>query len=74
MLILCKKCAEMCSNILFQRIQHLCIDFQHKPYIISADSADFLQNYRLTAADPSNQPGLNYVLNRRLALAEGPFF
>ena len=53
-----KRCAEMCLNILFQRIQHLFINFQrkqHKPYIISAHSADFLQKYRLTSADPSTR-------------------
>ena len=58
MLILCKRCAEICLNILFQRIQHLFMDFQrnqHKPFIISAHSADFLQNYSLTAADPSTR-------------------
>ena len=64
MLILCKRCAEMCLNILFQRIQHLFIDFQrnqHKPYIISVHSADFLQKYSLTAADPSARvKGMDY--------------
>ena len=58
MLILCKRCAEMCLNTFFQRIQHIFIDFkrnQRKPCIISAHLADFLQKYPLTAADPSTR-------------------
>ena len=58
MLTLCKKCAERCWNIFFQRIHHQILNFQriqHKSYIVSAHSADFLQKYPLTAADPSTR-------------------
>ena len=62
MLILCKKCAERCWNISFQRIRHQILNFQriqHKSYIISAHSVDFLQNYPLAAADPSTRDNCN---------------
>ena len=58
MLILRKRCAEICLIILIQWIQYLFIDFQrnqHKHYIILAHSADFLQKYPLTAADHSTR-------------------
>ena len=47
-----------CAEIFFQRIQHLFLDFQrneHKLYITSAHSADFLQKYPLTAAEASTR-------------------
>ena len=67
MLILCKRSVEFCLNIFFQRIQHLFIDFQrnqHKPYIISAHSADFLQKYPLTAADPRPRERFRLINNK----------
>ena len=84
MLQLCKKCAEsnadftkrcveMCSNILLQRIQRLSINFQrnqHKPYIISAHSVNFLEKYPLTAADSSTRER-NALSERVKTLLEG---
>ena len=67
MLFLSKRRAEMCLNILFQRIQLLFIDFQrnqHEPYIISAQLADLLQKYPLAAADPSTRHTENRITQK----------
>ena len=64
MLILCKKCAEVCWRILFQQIQYLFFNFQRnqrKSCIISAHLADFLHKYPLTAADPCTREWLTDI-------------
>ena len=55
----------------FQRIHHQILNFQrnqHKFYIISAHSADFLQKYPLTAADPYTRD--KFQVQTRVTLSE----
>ena len=66
-MILCKKCAEMSLNFFFSGFIKFFFNFQrnqHKPYLISAHSADFGHKNPLKAADPSTRAFRNYhILN-----------